>query len=348
MSFDQPDIVIYHKGCNDGIAAAWCFYVRYYEEFKSGSLRLIGSTYQMDPPEDSLIKDKNIILVDFSYKYKVLETLSPLVKSIIILDHHKAARDDIEKSNTLKNVKTIFDMERSGCQIAWDYLYSSGEGICPDWMNEKIRSIMKNKEIGSVSLSLCDIRPWFIEFIADNDLWKHERPNCKAVIAGMKQRRLINWEEMTNLFNEPPDDEERLTKYIDNLVAEGNAFLSIEQYHINLTIKKAIPSILKTKVTEKSYKVALVTCDFELISKVGDTLCHQRDDSGTSFKYDFVAVWNYNPKYGSWSISLRGDSSINGEIDLSAIAVEWGGGGHMNASAFSFKDPEKLQNWFSF
>src|SRR5205807_2421923 len=88
------------------------------------------------PPQ---VTDCNVIMVDFSYKRAVLENMARTVNSILILDHHKTAAEDLAGLPPLPGFPTwreaawngklsqsirmsaLFDMDRSGAALAWDY-----------------------------------------------------------------------------------------------------------------------------------------------------------------------------------------------------------------------------------
>jgi len=76
-----------------------------------------------DPPPD--VTDRDVILVDFSYKRDVLIQMAAKAKSILILDHHKSAEADLV--NLPENVDAHFDMSKSGSAMAWNYFHSDEE-----------------------------------------------------------------------------------------------------------------------------------------------------------------------------------------------------------------------------
>lgn len=103
-------LCIYHGNCADGFTAAWVAD----REFM-GEIELFAGTYQAEPPD---VTDREVYLVDFSYKRPVLEAMREKAKRIVVLDHHKTAEADLRD---LDGIETVFDMNRSGARIAWDY-----------------------------------------------------------------------------------------------------------------------------------------------------------------------------------------------------------------------------------
>lgn len=104
---------IYHGNCADGFGAAWAV-----RKALGDDVTFHAGVYQSDPP---LVTDQNVLLVDFSYKRPVLLQMAEMARSITILDHHKTAAADLV--DLPFNVKTVFDMERSGARITWDYFF---------------------------------------------------------------------------------------------------------------------------------------------------------------------------------------------------------------------------------
>lgn len=80
-------ICIYHANCADGFTAAWAV-----REALGETVEYIPAGYGDEPPD---VAGADVIIVDFSYKRPVLERMAHTARSIIVLDHHKTARDDL-------------------------------------------------------------------------------------------------------------------------------------------------------------------------------------------------------------------------------------------------------------
>jgi uncharacterized protein len=140
-------LCIYHGGCDDGFAAAWCVRKRLGDD-----VDFYPGVYQKEPPPHD---GRDVIFVDFSYKRPVLDAMATRARSVLILDHHKTAQEDLAdvqwaptwtewQRDPLKLAAT-FDMDRSGAAIAWDYFIGGN-------------------------------RPPFIEYVQDRDLWRKQLP----------------------------------------------------------------------------------------------------------------------------------------------------------------------------
>lgn len=107
-------LCIYHGGCPDGFGAAYAVWKRF-----GDAVEFYPATHG-DPPPD--VADRDVIMVDFSYKRPVLTEMLARCKSMIILDHHKTAKADLEGLDDPK-LTLVFDMDRSGAVITWEHFH---------------------------------------------------------------------------------------------------------------------------------------------------------------------------------------------------------------------------------
>jgi oligoribonuclease NrnB/cAMP/cGMP phosphodiesterase (DHH superfamily) len=108
-------LCIYHANCMDGFAAAWV--VR--KHFGSDKVEFYAAAYNSKPPP---VIARDVVIVDFSYPREVLLEMASIAQSILILDHHESAESALIGINDqAPNVHVIFDMQRSGARITWDF-----------------------------------------------------------------------------------------------------------------------------------------------------------------------------------------------------------------------------------
>ena len=105
-------LCIYHGNCADGFTSAWVV-----KKALGDAVIFHPGIYQDAPPD---VDGQDVLLVDFSYKRPVLEQIRDRAASVIILDHHKTAEADLLD---LPGVQAVFDMNRSGARITWDYFF---------------------------------------------------------------------------------------------------------------------------------------------------------------------------------------------------------------------------------
>lgn len=124
---DNPmKVCIYHSNCADGFASAWIVHKKFGDD-----VSFFPGVYQNRLPD---VENKDVIIVDFSYKRKDMETICKKAKSVILLDHHESAAEDLKGlDKQFSNIEIIFDMKRSGCMITWDYFFPNEE--CPELLN---------------------------------------------------------------------------------------------------------------------------------------------------------------------------------------------------------------------
>lgn len=161
----QPDVVIYHDKCMDGFTAAWAIWKRW-----GDAPEYVARNYGMEP--DIECRGKHVLIVDFSFPEQILRDLATDAASVIILDHHKTAQADLEPFARFKNkperftppvvasmigdltqggyppILALFDMDRSGAGLAWDFSNHDAE--------------------------LCLSRPMLVDMVEDRDLWRFE------------------------------------------------------------------------------------------------------------------------------------------------------------------------------
>lgn len=277
-------LCIYHGNCDDGFAAAWSV-----RKALGDDVEFYPGIYQKEPPAH---EGRNIIFVDFSYKRPILDAMADKANSVLILDHHKTAAEDLADlpkpprsalwieaawkgtlSRSLRMV-SLFDMNRSGAAMAWDY-FNGGD------------------------------RPDFIEYVQDRDLWRTALPGG---------------DEFTIALRSYPQD----FAIWDGLVTGGAAALieegkSIQRYY-RLRVEELKRSAYAAKLGEWSCWIA--NAPYFAYSEVAGELCDRGLDFGACY---------FEIEKGRFQYSLRS----RGDFDVSAIARQFGGGGHKNAAGFT-------------
>lgn len=136
--------VIYHKNCTDG----WCSAYQLKKFYPDANL--IAVNYGEKVPEIPAGTNK-LIIADFSFKKDILLDLKSKVPDLIVLDHHKTAKEDLEGLDFC-----TFDMNESGASLVSKYL----KGLDAKY-----------------------VEPWFVSYVKDRDLWTWNLPESRAVSA---------------------------------------------------------------------------------------------------------------------------------------------------------------------
>jgi uncharacterized protein len=158
----KPDLCIYHGGeCLDGFAAAWVVWRTFGYE-----MAFHKGVYGEPPPD---VSGLNVAIVDFSYKRPVMEKLAAEACSILVLDHHRTAEEELRGlEDKHANLKIVFDMSRSGAVLAWEY-------FCPEFPV-----------------------PRFLRYIEDRDLWTKKLPGVDEFTAALRSYPMdfAVWEDL--------------------------------------------------------------------------------------------------------------------------------------------------------
>ncbi|NLT99355.1 phosphohydrolase [Pseudomonas lundensis] len=288
---------IYHGNCADGFGAAWVV-----RKALGSDVEFVAGIYGQEPPD---VAGKDVVIVDFSYKYDILAALARKANSVIVLDHHKSAAEDLARFESFhagveedtrrddgatllgwktahvmansQNGPTIaccFDMNRSGAMLAWDHYFPNQEP------------------------------PQLLRHIEDRDLWLFKLEGTREIQA--------------NLFSYPYDFEvwdQLVAADVLTLVSDGAA---IERKHHKDVAE--LVGVTKRRLKIGGFDVPVASLPYTLTSDAGHLMAQGEP---------FAACYWDTPT--GRVFSLR---STDEGIDVSEIASQYGGGGHRNASGF--------------
>jgi oligoribonuclease NrnB/cAMP/cGMP phosphodiesterase (DHH superfamily) len=263
----KPTLCLYHANCTDGFGAAFAVHKLGLEQ-----VSFVPVKYGEAAPA---VTGKHVIIVDFSYSQEVLEAMSELAASILVIDHHKSAQAALAElpsvatyADFLKRVAghtetgrsvlcTVFDMNRSGAGIAWDFFHPQRP------------------------------RPMIIEHIQDYDLWKFQLPYTR---------------EVTSFINSFPQDfevwEGIMRTALADVYAQGSA---IARQH-RKDVEGAIASYAGFMYIGEYYVPAL-NVPGHMASLAGELLLKG---------HDFSATFRDSPKGRSFSLrSVDGGADVS-------------------------------------
>lgn len=284
-------LCIYHSNCADGFAAAWVV-----RKFFIGEVDFFAAQYGHEPPD---VAGRDVVMVDFSYKRPVLDAMAVKANTILILDHHKTAAEDLagfpmcsgvyspegmlaykEHIGAPVAVHAIFDMDRSGAGLAWDFFFPG------------------------------EPRPRLIDHVEDRDLWRFKLPLTREIQSAVVSYPW-DFEDWDALMRACEHEEGR-----QQLFAAGSA--------IDRKLQQDIGSILATPPRHMvlgGVSVPVVNAPGMWASDMAGKLAETAP---------FAAIYFDTPTERVFSLRSRGD----GGMDVSAIAKGYGGGGHKNAAGF--------------
>ena len=270
MSNINNVLCIYHGNCPDGFASAWVV-----RKALGKQVTFYAGIHQQRPPD---VKGRHVLLVDFSYKKDVIEEMLQTALSITILDHHISAMNELVSLLTDKTIDGIFDINKSGAMLTWDWFYPDVDA------------------------------PELIKFIQDRDLWQFKLEGTRNITTGLSSYAYdfdiwdkfmgYNLSELKELKKDGVAIERKLQKDITNLISTGVRRMMIA-----------------------GYNVPVLNVSSTYISDVGNILA--KDEPFAACYWDHA---------DGRSFSLR---STEKGVDVSEVALQYGGGGHERAAGFT-------------
>lgn len=224
-------LCIYHGNCADGFGAAWV--VRRAAQLRGdlNEWEFYPGVYQQSPPD---VTGKDVVIVDFSYKRAVIEEMLKTAKSIVIIDHHKSAIEDLAPLHDIASVGMDirmplylhFDMEHSGAMMAWMYYFKDQEP------------------------------PALIKHIEDRDLWRFKLEGTREIQAAVFSFP-YDFEVWDNLMFM---DAQELRK--DGVAIERKHFKDIAE----------LLAVCKRRMFIGGYNVPVASLPYTLTSDAGNTM----------------------------------------------------------------------------
>jgi len=146
----KDTLVIYHSPCLDGFTSAWAAWRKL-----GDTADYIPGSYNNNKNDPTDFTDKTVYFVDYSVKRDEMLAIAKLAKEVIILDHHKTAIEDLSELYEQGVIKGVFDLDRSGAGITWDYFFPN------------------------------EPRPTIIDYVEDRDLWRFNLPFSREMNAAL-------------------------------------------------------------------------------------------------------------------------------------------------------------------
>jgi oligoribonuclease NrnB/cAMP/cGMP phosphodiesterase (DHH superfamily) len=105
----------------------------------------VSAQYGDVPPD---VAGREVYIIDFSYPRHILEAMHNIAASIVVLDHHKSAKADLEGLSYC-----TFDMNESGASLTYKHFH-------------------KDEPL-----------PALVDYVRDYDLWQHKLPYTHEINA---------------------------------------------------------------------------------------------------------------------------------------------------------------------
>ncbi len=302
-----PDVIVYHGNCQDGFTGAWVAWRKFGNQPQY--IPAYHDPKQIPPPET--FEGKAVMFIDFTWKWPVMTAIAEFAKSIVILDHHESAAEDLSRfpdfivgwpgsfkrawdcavsesdrlNNQLCPIVAGFDMKRSGAMLAWHFLHG----------DENV--------------------PLLVSIVQDRDLWRFELSNTKEISMWLFSfdYDFKTWSDCASILE------------IDKgtAIAAGAAIMR----KFDKDLKELLPQVTTT-ATIAGHTVPMANLPYFFASEGGNLLAELNPDA------PFAATY-YLDANGNAKFSLR--SRKQGGANVAKIASMFGGGGHPNASGFTYR-----------
>jgi len=236
--------IFYHASCADGFCAAWCCD----RILKEHSPKYIPVQYGSDPDWEA-VGGARVMVVDFSWPRDVLLRMRESAESLIVLDHHKTAKDELEGLDFCR-----FDMEKSGARLTWE------------WLREKMADYIVDGHLAANELN----PPWLVQYTEDRDLWRFALQDSKEINAAIRLEPFTfeAWDKMDTLTRE--------YQWFDRMtVIGGGALRETERI-----VKQHVQHAYDIKLGGHFVPCVNATC---YGSEIGNELCQGRSFSVTWF-----------------------------------------------------------------
>lgn len=296
-----PLLVVYHKNCLDGLFAAAAIYDLQKQEVPGfEKLEFFPADYSTPIPD---ITDRDVLIVDFSWKPHDLVPAAKTAKSVLMIDHHISAFREWttfgidHPEDVPSNLKTIFDYNKSGAMLAWEF---------------NAQKLQEASALDKVFI------PELIKHVQDRDLWQFKLPNTRQIMAAVAEHECFQagsvrkaWEFAASLTD----------VNLKTLAIEGIAIMACRKNQIRRLINRT-SALFNVFGYEK---IPVCQCPYELTSEMGEELY-------TRYQSAFAITYEDNLEMGYRKYDLRAPK--DGPVDVSVLAKRMGGGGHHGAAGF--------------
>lgn len=155
----KKPLCIYHANCADGFSAAWVFHMYAGVEFD-----FHPGVYQSKDLPDVL--DRDVYLVDFSYKREAVEAFILMANSVTLIDHHKSALEDLKTLIDSNTIKHHCALDKSGATLAFEFLRGSRQNM------PKLLAHVEDRDLWRFALAKTrEIQACVFSYPYDFDTW---------------------------------------------------------------------------------------------------------------------------------------------------------------------------------
>ncbi len=310
----KPTHIFYHADCSDGFGAAYAAWRHF------GTNASYRGLHHGEGYEDAEIDGRDVFILDFSFPPARLERMAARAHTITQIDHHASARSAWAAQLTDEPsgyshythpnlpLTVIFDLGKSGARLAWEHFHPQTP------------------------------IPLLLQHIEDQDLWRFKLSGTRAFGRALRLQPFdfLIWHRFCI------DADASTSAAYQALIAQGEAVEAFVQREIEGLAHGRLRMAARLRGEPVDAMQALrhgqavvtdgeqswlampgiaVNANVVFASELGHQLAEQCSTFGL--------IWQLSGD-GEVKVSLRS----NGSIDVSVIALRYGGGGHPNAAGF--------------
>lgn len=155
-------VIMYHANCRDGFGAAYAAWKKF------GDAASYIPVHQHDKLPEGL-QGKEVYIVDFSFTRELLEKLATENDSVVVIDHHVSAKEDVTAFP-----ENIYDNDHSGAYLAWQYFHPE------------------------------EAMPRLLLYIEDHDLWNFKLEHTREIGAALGEYSMDfeTWDTLNRNFDD--------------------------------------------------------------------------------------------------------------------------------------------------
>jgi len=300
----QRALIAYHANCIDGFTSCWIAVTA----LKKAGVKVstLGMEYNDGSTQELLAAIAGtpydeLYVVDFSLSIGVLVVLQreyPYLQ-VTIMDHHKTAFERYTPELEVK-AGSFFEGEVSGAIIKLRN-HMCGASICWHYFNP-------------VQDGVVSIIPQIVTYVEDYDLWRFrfgDKTKWINKYLMAQYRTFRDWDRIATRMDTAGG--------MSKILSTGKRLQGLHDKSVLQTAQMAVP------IEIGNCKGLAVHCPPKLTSDVGHVLATNSGTFGAMYTVDLVG------NRIKWSLRS------NGDFDVSATAMRYGGGGHKNAAGFETK-----------
>lgn len=213
--------IVYHGGCPDGLGGTYAAWKKF-----GDTADYVPAKHGFPAPEG--LSGKKLYFIDFCYPKEIMDALVADALSVTVLDHHLGIKNVVESMP-----EYVFDANRSGATIAWNYFHPSTPV------------------------------PTLLKYIEDGDLYRFALPNSRQILAYMYTSDLLTspfeaWDAALQKLDDPSE--------LEQVVHAGILF---ERYHEHVVDHAVNHAEL---VRFEGFECYLTGTSGEFVSDVGSKL----------------------------------------------------------------------------